>query len=151
METSSCTDLIFTSSPNLVIESGVHSSYYENRHHHINYFKFNLTVVYQSFKVWHYKQASSNCIQQAIESFDWEKAFSNFDISKKVLQFSKAILNISHNFSSLETISCVNRDDKLQKSAKICLLGNCFSDLFTGIEIWHLKTFKFVLGCFLER
>ena len=30
-------------------------------------------------------------------------------------------------------------------------MGNCFSDLFTEVKIWYQKTFKFLLGRFLER
>ena len=37
--TSSCIDLIFSSQPNLVIESGAHSSLHENCHHQIIYAK----------------------------------------------------------------------------------------------------------------
>ena len=43
---SSCIDLIFTSQPNLVTESGVHSSLHANCHHQITYVKFNLNVIY---------------------------------------------------------------------------------------------------------
>ena len=43
---SSCIDLIFTSQPNLVTESGVHSSLHANCHHQITYLKFNLNVIY---------------------------------------------------------------------------------------------------------
>ena len=44
--TSSCIDLIFTSQPNLVIESGTHSSLHENCHHQIIYAKSNLKTDY---------------------------------------------------------------------------------------------------------
>ena len=43
---SSCIDLVFTSQPNLVMESGVHSSQHENCHHQLVYVKFNLKVWY---------------------------------------------------------------------------------------------------------
>ena len=43
---SSCIDLIFASQPNLVMESGVHSSLHENCHHQIIYAKFNLKIYY---------------------------------------------------------------------------------------------------------
>ena len=42
--TSSCIDLIFTSQPNLVMESGVHSSLLENCYHQITCAKFNLKI-----------------------------------------------------------------------------------------------------------
>ena len=43
---SSCIDLICTSQPNLVIESGVHPSLHQNCHHQIIYAKFNLQIFY---------------------------------------------------------------------------------------------------------
>ena len=43
---SSCIDLIFTSQPNLITDSGVHSSLHSNCHHQIVFAKFNLHVVY---------------------------------------------------------------------------------------------------------
>ena len=43
---SSSIDLIFTIKPNLVIESGVHSSLHTNCHHHITFVKFNLKIHY---------------------------------------------------------------------------------------------------------
>ena len=47
LDTSSyCIDLIFTSQPNLIIESGVHSSLLSNSHHLIIFAKFNLDSVY---------------------------------------------------------------------------------------------------------
>ena len=62
---SSCIDLIFTSQPNSVTESGVHSSLYANCHHQITYVKFNLNVIYPppyEREVWHYKLANTECI-----------------------------------------------------------------------------------------
>ena len=85
---SSCIDLIFTTQPNLVMESGVHSSLYENCHHQLPYVKFNLNVFYPppyEREVWYYKLANSDCIQRTIKNFDWEKAFLNVDVNKKVL------------------------------------------------------------------
>ena len=45
---SSCIDLIFTSQPNLVMESGVHFSLHRNCHHQITFAKFNLKIYYSS-------------------------------------------------------------------------------------------------------
>ena len=47
-DSSSCTDLIFTSQANLVMESGVLSSLHPNCHHQITYAKFNLKIYYPS-------------------------------------------------------------------------------------------------------
>ena len=41
-----CIDLIFTSQSNMVIESGVHSSFHSSCHHQIVFAKFNLKICY---------------------------------------------------------------------------------------------------------
>ena len=47
LDTSSlCIDLIFTSQPNLILESGFHSSVHSNCPHQIIFAKFNLEIVY---------------------------------------------------------------------------------------------------------
>ena len=43
---SSCIDLLFTSQPNLVIESGVHYSLHESSHHQLVHAQFNMKVWY---------------------------------------------------------------------------------------------------------
>ena len=45
-QTSSCTDLIFTDQPNLIVDSGVHPSLHSNCHHKIAYCKLNLNIEY---------------------------------------------------------------------------------------------------------
>ena len=58
---SSSIDLIFTAEPNLVMESGVHSSLHANCHHHITFAKFNLKIHYPppyEREVWHYQKAN---------------------------------------------------------------------------------------------
>ena len=42
----SCIDLIFTSQPNMVIDSGVYASFHANCHHQIIYAKFDLKIIY---------------------------------------------------------------------------------------------------------
>ena len=39
-------DLIFTSQPNMIMDSGIHPSLHSNCHHQIIYAKFDLKVVY---------------------------------------------------------------------------------------------------------
>ena len=46
IDSSSCIDLLFTSQPNLVMESGVNSSLHQNCHNQIIYAKFNLKMFY---------------------------------------------------------------------------------------------------------
>ena len=42
----SCIDLIFTSQPNMVIDSGVHTSLHSNCHHQMIYAKLDLKIIF---------------------------------------------------------------------------------------------------------
>ena len=103
---SSCIDLIFTSRPNLVVNSGVHSSLHPNCHHQIIHAKFNLRIFYpppyERFP-WHYLNANNDLIQWSISQFNWERAFSNKGVNKQISIFNEAILNIMANFIPHET------------------------------------------------
>ena len=71
-----CIDLISTNQPNLVINSGVHSSLHQNCHHQIIFAKINLKVYHPPpYKrlVWDYKKANIDAINLAIKSFNWER------------------------------------------------------------------------------
>ena len=110
---SSCTDLIFTSQPNIVVESCVHPSLHPNCHHQIIFAKFNLKIYYPPpylREVWHYKEANADLIKGAISNFNWEKAFSDTNINEKVSLFNKTILNILNNYIPHETIICDDKD-----------------------------------------
>ena len=75
---SSCIDLIFTSLPNLITDSGVHSSMHPNYHHQIVFAKLNLHIVYSPpylCEIWHYREANTGLIRRAIKEFNWERAF----------------------------------------------------------------------------
>ena len=45
-QSSSCIDLIFTDQPNLIVDSGVHSSLHSNCHHQIKHCKLNFNIEY---------------------------------------------------------------------------------------------------------
>ena len=97
---SSCIDLIFTTQPNMVLESGVHHSLHQNCHHQIIFAKFNLKVYYPppyERTIFHYSQANVDHIQQAINLFDWENVFLNTDVNAQVFIFSNTVLNILNN------------------------------------------------------
>ena len=88
---SSCIDLIFTSQPNLVMESGVYSSLHPSCHDQIIFAKFNLSILYPSpyeRTVWSYEKANPELIRRAINEFDWTRALSNVSIDKKVCYFT---------------------------------------------------------------
>ena len=110
---SSCIDLIFTSQPNLVMESGVHSSLHSNCHHQLVFVKFNLFILYPppyERTVWFYKKANPELIRRAINEFDWIRALSNVSIDKKVCYFTETLLSIIHSFIPHKRIFCDDRD-----------------------------------------
>ena len=120
-------DLIFTSQPNLVVESGVHPSLHPNCHHQIIFAKFNLKIYYPPpylREVWHYKEANADLIKRAINNFNWEKAFSNTNINEKVSLFNKTILNILNNYIPHETIICDDKDPPWVNSRIKSLIEN---------------------------
>ena len=110
---SSCIDLIFTSQPNLVMESGVHSSLHPNCHHQVVFSKSNLSILFPlpyERTVWFYEKANPELIRRAINKSDWIRALSNASIDKKVCYFTETLLNIIHNFIPHERIVCDDRD-----------------------------------------
>ena len=87
---SSCIDLIFTSQPKLVMESGVHSSLPPNCHHQIVFAKINLKICYPppyERETWHYEKANADLICRSIDQFPWDNRFSNLDVNQKVHLF----------------------------------------------------------------
>ena len=66
---SSCIDLIFTSQPNLVMESGVYSSLHPSCHHQIIFAKFNLSILYPPHyerTVWFYEKQTLNLSEEIL-------------------------------------------------------------------------------------
>ena len=105
----SCIDLIFTSQPNMIMDSGVHPSLHSNFHHQIIYAKFDLKVFYPppyERTVWHFSRANSDHIKKAINLFDWESSLNNLDVNEQVSVFNKTIMNIISNFVPNELITC---------------------------------------------
>ena len=110
---SSCIDLIFTSQPNLITNSGVHSSLHPNCHHQIAITKFNLHIVCPPpclRDTWLYREANTGLIRRAIKEFNWQKAFLNTSVNEKVEIFNRTILNILSNFIPHEVIACNDKD-----------------------------------------
>ena len=60
-------------------------------------------------EIWHYKLANSDSIQHAIANFDWEKAFHNVDVNKKVMLFNETVVNI-RKFIPHEIVTFDDRD-----------------------------------------
>ena len=113
---SSCIDLIFSSQPNLITDSGVHSSMHSNCHHQIVFAKFNLYIVYPPLylrEIWHYREANTRLIRRVIKESNWERAFSSKNVNEKVDIFNRTVLNILSNFIPHEAIVCNDKDPPL--------------------------------------
>ena len=109
----SCIDFIFTTQPNLAVESGVHPSLHANCCHQIVFAKFNLQIYYRPpypREIWHYKQANTERIRRAITDFNQDRAFLNINVNEKVSISSNTILKILSNFTPHETIVSDDKD-----------------------------------------
>ena len=80
-------DLIFTSQPNMIMDSGVHSSLYSNCYHEIIYAKFDLKFFYPppyERTVWHFCWSNSDHIKKP---FTYSVGNLHFIISMSVSRF----------------------------------------------------------------
>ena len=100
-QSSSCIDLIFIDQPNLVIDSGVHSSLHANCHHQITHCKLNLKIVFPlpyECLVWNYKKADVTAIRKALDLVKWDLIFLNKTVHGQVLAFDQVLMNIFINY-----------------------------------------------------
>ena len=98
---SSCIDIIFTSQPYFVAESGVHPSLHPNCQHQIIFETFNLKVHYPPpyyRQVSHYLEADTELIRPAIDLFNGKKFL-------KILLLMRNLLSLVKLFSMFFTIS----------------------------------------------
>ena len=124
---SSCIDLICTSQPNIVVESGVHPPLNPSCHHQIVFAKFNLITYYPPpylREVLHYKEANGHFIKQVINNFNCEKAFSNTNNNETVSVSDKMIFNVLSNYIPHEIIMCDDKDPSQFNSRIKCLIEN---------------------------
>ena len=104
----SCIDLLFTSQPNLISESGVHASLSPRCHHQIIYAKVNLKIYYPppyERLVWDYSKANTTNIRKSISQINGNEALKNLDVNNQVKYFTNCILNIFTNFVPSKTKS----------------------------------------------
>ena len=84
---SSCIDLIFTSNPSIIVNSGIEKRLCSSCHLDIIYGKTNFRVRLppSHFRtIWDYKNADASSIQRTIENFYWKCAFGSKTINEKV-------------------------------------------------------------------
>ena len=63
-----------------------------------------------SREVGHYREANTALIRKTISNFNWEKAFYNIYVTKKVSIFNETILNVLSNYIPHEILNCDDRD-----------------------------------------
>ena len=69
-----------------------------------------LYPTYYICEVRHYQDSNVDLIRRSIDEFDWDRAFANKQVDKKVLISNKTVLNILSNFISHEVIVCDDKD-----------------------------------------
>ena len=73
-------NLVLTSQPDLIVDSGTHPSQHPNCHQQIIYAKFNLKIHYPppyTRELWLHKDSNDNLIRSAVNQFKWNRAFEN--------------------------------------------------------------------------
>ena len=91
-QSSSCIDLIFIDQPNLVIDSGAHSSLHASYHHQVTHCKLNLKIVFpppSERLVWNYKKADVTVIRKALDLVNWNLFFLIKPLTTKPLPMVK--------------------------------------------------------------
>jgi hypothetical protein len=121
----SCIDHIFTTQPNLVLESGLIPSLYQTCHHQIIFakirFEYFRPPAYKR-EIWHFTNARTDLIRQSIDRFDWQGAFINIGMNQQVHLFTETLLNIFRNFIPHDTRTCRAKDPPwITKEIKLAL------------------------------
>ena len=109
----SCIDLIFTNQENLSVNSGVHASLHPNCHHQIVHSSFNLNIYYPppyQRLIWDYNKADASNIRKALDSVNWERLFSGYNINEQVAAFNEVLLNIFQNYVPNKYITIDDKD-----------------------------------------
>ena len=99
---SSITDLILTSNPNLIAVFGIKKSLYtDSCHHAIVFGKMNLNVPLPptyTHEVWGYNKADRRNIQRNVKTCNWARLFINLTINEGVELLSNTLINIFRNY-----------------------------------------------------
>ena len=92
---SSCIYLIFTSQPNLITDSGVHTSLHSNCHHQTVFAKLHFVYPppYLS-EIWHYRKTNKRFFRRATKEFSWERAFSNRLMRKSIFLIKLFLISL---------------------------------------------------------
>ena len=95
---SSYNDLLFINQSSMVVNSSVFPSIHQSCHHQIVFANVNLKIIYAPLytrPIWDYSNANHEALNNAIDGFDWEKAFSNVNVHTQVKFFKGTVLQIT--------------------------------------------------------
>ena len=95
------------------MNSGVFPSIHRGCHHWTVFAKVNLKIFYPppyTRRIWDHNNANHEAINNAIDGFDWEKAFSNVNVHTQVKLFNETLSNIFMNFVPNKLITVDERD-----------------------------------------
>ena len=97
----------------MVVNIGVFLSIHQSCHHQIVFAQINLKVFYlppYTGRVWDYSNANHRAINNAIDDFDWEEAFSKVNVHAQVKLLNETLSNIFMNLVPNKLISVDDRD-----------------------------------------
>ena len=109
----SCIDLMFCSQPNLIQNSGTYASLFERCHHQIIFAEINFKVFYPppyKKKIWDYKNADVNKINESISQIDWVRHLSQKDPNEQTRFLNDTIINVFNNYCPNKVITCRDKD-----------------------------------------
>ena len=141
-KSSLCIDLNFTSQPNPVMESGVHSSLHPNCRHQIVFARFVLKMFHPPpyrHEIWHYNKANIDLIPRSIHQF-WKADFLIQMQIKKCFYLMKQLFIYSIKLS--KDADKIREVKKMLKSLKFESIGinNLSSQTIACVHITKLWT-----------
>ena len=110
---SSCIDLIFTSSEDFVSESGVLPTLHSRCHHQLVYAKFNFKIplppAYKR-RIWDFSRADPISINRALGDINWDVAFHGLDLDSRVSFLTECVINVFTNLVPNKIITVRAKD-----------------------------------------
>ena len=95
------------------MNNGVFPLIHQSCHHQIVFAKVNLKIFYPppyTWHIWDYSNVNYEATNNAIDGFDWEKAFSNVNVHMQVKLFNETLSNIFMNFGPNKLLTVDERD-----------------------------------------
>ena len=130
---------LFTSQPNMVMDSRVHASLHSHCHHQIIFAKFDLKVFYSrpyERNVWHFSQAISDDINKESIWLVFLGIYPHHRLScyELVSAFNDTTTNILSNLVTKEVIICDNRNAPWNRHIKSLIVINIISRKLLCVE-----------------